>query len=231
MKKIFFISLALIAFINKAHAQDQVHWEEVAIAVESGSAGIVYQLVDDFYSSIEIPDGASVTLAGVVNASQWNEATHILNFIGSAEALSELRDLRSGETYSAYNRNITQVAEIVSITQGKTLIRIPGEQGQDVYSSQEWSFYVEDQREFGEAFVELMDSIETDGYVSLGQYTAGESGRTHYIYANYPNYVSQLNTGPKNASEQAAFEKFFKRVNPISTYRGSVTTQNGGYWD
>jgi hypothetical protein len=40
-----------------------------------------------------------------------------------------------------------------------------------------------------------------------------------------------LNTGPKNASEQAAFEKFFKRVNPISTYRGSVTTQNGGYWD
>ena len=44
MKKIFFISLALIAFINKAHAQDQVHWEEVAIAVESGSAGIVYQL-------------------------------------------------------------------------------------------------------------------------------------------------------------------------------------------
>ena len=135
MKKIFFISLALIAFINKVHAQDQVHWEEVAIAVESGSAGIVYQLVDDFYSSIEIPDGASVTLAGVVNASQWNEATHILNFIGSAEALSELRDLRSGETYSAYNRNITQVAEIVSITQGKTLIRIPGEQDQDIYLS------------------------------------------------------------------------------------------------
>ena len=93
MKKIFFISLALIAFINKAHAQDQVHWEEVAIAVESGSAGIVYQLVDDFYSSIEIPDGASVTLAGVVNASQWNEATHILNFIGSAEALSKLREI------------------------------------------------------------------------------------------------------------------------------------------
>ena len=37
-----------------------------------------------------------------------------------------------------------------------------------------------------------MENVEPSGYVSLGQYTAGERGETHYIYANYPDFVSQL---------------------------------------
>lgn len=231
MKKLILISLAFLASYSIASAQNNVHWEEVAIAVQPGSAGIVYNLVDDFYSSIEMPEGTSVSLVGIVNAPQWNEATHLLNFIGPVEGLVKLRELRSGDKYQAYNRNIIQVAEILSIIQGKTLVRIPGEEGQEIYSSQEWSFYVEDQRAFGEAFAELMKSYKPSGYVSLGQYTAGEGARTHYIFANYPDFASQLNTGPQTAKEQAAFEKFFNKINPISTFRGSITTQEAGNWN
>ena len=222
MKKLFLLLSVITLTFTNLNAQDQVYWEDVHIVVEPGDAPIVLGLMDNFYSSIEMPEGTSVSLLGIFNKSEWTEATHILSFIGSAEGLAELRDLRSGDAYTTYNNSITSVAKIVAIKQGNTLIRIPGEDT-NVWSSQEWSFYVEDQIAFGNAFAELMKSFKPSGYVSLGAYTAGERGETHYIYANYPDYLSQLKTGPQTSKEQAAFAKFFDKINPISNFRGSVT--------
>ena len=222
MKKLFFLLSVLALTFTNLNAQDQVYWEDVHIVVEPGDAPIVLGLMDDFYSSIEIPEGTSVSLLGIFNKSEWTEATHILSFIGSAEGLAELRSLRSGEAYNTYNNSITSVAKIVAIKQGNTLIRVPGENS-EVWSSQEWSFYVDDAVTFGNAFAEVMKNVESSGYVSLGQYTAGERGETHYIYANYPDYKSQLKTNVDTPKEQEAFVKFLEKIGPISTYRGSVT--------
>ena len=186
--------------------------------------------MDDFYSSIEIPEGTSVSLLGIFNKSEWTDATHVLSFIGSADGLSELRDLRSGEAYNNYNNSITSVAKIVAIKQGNTLVRVPGENS-EVWSSQEWSFYVDDAVTFGNAFAELMKNVEPSGYVSLGQYTAGERGETHYIYANYPDYVSQLKSNVDTPKEQEVFVKFLEKIGPISTYRGSVTLRPIKGWN
>ena len=191
MKKLLLLLSFVALTATSLYAQNQVYWEDVHIVVEPGDAPIVLGLMDDFYSSIEIPEGTSVSLLGIFNKSEWTDATHVLSFIGSADGLSKLRDLRSGEAYNNYNNSITSVAEIVAIKQGNTLIRVPGENS-EVWSSQEWSFYVDDAVTFGNAFAELMKNVEPSGYVSLGQYTAGERGETHYIYANYPDYVSQL---------------------------------------
>ena len=68
-----------------------------------------------------------------------------------------------------------------------------------------------------------MKNVEPSGYVSLGQFTAGERGETHYTYANYPDYTSQLKTNVDTPKEQEAFVKFLEKIGPISTYRGSVT--------
>ena len=69
--------------------------------------------------------------------------------------MQSLGDLRSGDAYTTYNNSITSVAKIVAIKQGNTLIRVPGENS-EVWSSQEWSFYVDDAVAFGNAFAELM---------------------------------------------------------------------------
>ena len=222
MKKLFFLLSVLALTFTNLNAQDQVYWEDVHIVVEPGDAPIVLGLMDDFYSSIEMPEGTSVSLLGIFNKSEWTEATHILSFIGPAEGLAELRDLRSGDAYTTYNNSITSVAKIVAIKQGNTLIRVPGE-NPEVWSSQEWSFNVDDAVAFRNAFVEVMTNAEPSGYVSLGQFNAGERGETHYIYANYPDYTSQLKTNVDTPKEQEAFVKFLEKIGPISTYRGSVT--------
>jgi hypothetical protein len=222
MKKLLLLLSFVTLTATSLYAQNQVYWEDVHIVVEPGDAPIVLGLMDDFYSSIEIPEGTSVSLLGIFNKSEWTDATHVLSFIGSADGLSELRDLRSGEAYNNYNNSITSVAKIVAIKQGNTLVRVPGENS-EVWSSQEWSFYVDDAVTFGNAFAELMKNVEPSGYVSLGQYTAGERGETHYIYANYPDYVSQLKSNVDTPKEQEVFVKFLEKIGPISTYRGSVT--------
>jgi len=230
MKKLLLLMSFVALTATSLYAQNQVYWEDVHIVVEPGDAPIVLGLMDDFYSSIEIPEGTSVSLLGIFNKSEWTDATHVLSFIGSADGLSKLRDLRSGEAYNNYNNSITSVAKIVAIKQGNTLIRVPGENS-EVWSSQEWSFYVDDAVTFGNAFAELMKNVEPSGYVSLGQYTAGERGETHYIYANYPDYVSQLKSNVDTPEEQEDFVKFLEKIGPISTYRGSVTLRPIKGWN
>ena len=230
MKKLLLLLCFVALTASSLYAQNQVYWEDFHIVVEPGDAPIVLGLMDDFYSSIEIPEGTSVSLLGIFNKSEWTDATHVLSFIGSADGLSKLRDLRSGEAYNNYNNSITSVAKIVAIKQGNTLIRVPGENS-EVWSSQEWSFYVDDAVTFGNAFAELMKNVEPSGYVSLGQYTAGERGETHYIYANYPDYVSQLKSNVDTPKEQEAFVKFLEKIGPISTYRGSVTLRPIKGWN
>ena len=230
MKKLLLLLSFVTLTATSLYAQNQVYWEDVHIVVEPGDAPIVLGLMDDFYSSIEMPEGTSVSLLGIFNKSEWTAATHVLSFIGSADGLSKLRDLRSGEAYNNYNNSITSVAKIVAIKQGNTLIRVPGENS-EVWSSQEWSFYVDDAVTFGNAFAELMKNVEPSGYVSLGQYTGGERGETHYIYANYPEYVSQLKSNVDTPKEQEVFVKFLEKIGPISTYRGSVTLRPIKGWN
>ena len=183
MKKLFLVSLALVASLNLAQAQDQIYWTEVAMEVTPGKAPLVYKLVDDFYSSFEFPEGSSLTLNAIQNKSEWTNATHFLNFAGSADALAQLRDLRSGDEYDTYVNNLQGLAKIVAMKQGQSLVRIPGENG--TYSEQMWSFFVENPGVFAEAFVELNKGFSNGNYISLGMYTGGERNETHYIYTTH----------------------------------------------
>lgn len=125
MKKYLLLSLALIASLTLAQAQDQIYWSEVSMVVEPGNEGLVAQAVNDFYSSIEFPENSSVSLYAWQAKTEWREGTHYLNFAGSVEGMSKLRDMRSGDAYDEYVSNLSRIAKIVSVRNGSTLIRIP----------------------------------------------------------------------------------------------------------
>ena len=223
------ISLAFIASFNVAQAQDQIYWSEVSMVVEPGSQGLVYQAVNDFYSSIDFPENVSVQLMAWQAKTEWREGTHFLNFAGTVEGMSKLRELRTGEAYDAYVQNLSSIANIVSERNGTTLIRVPGENGS--FSAQEWSFAVKNQAAFGKAFVELSKDFKNDGmYYSLGQYTSGGGLSTHYIYSTHKDYAQEMTSGPKNPKEAAAFQKFFDAIENISTFRGSETSVQLASW-
>ena len=187
MKKFYLLLLTVLLSFSFSNAQDNVAWEEVALNVESGNAGYVLNLMDDFYSSIEMPEGTSVSLEALYHSSAGSPS-HIINFIGPVEGLVALRSLRSGDAYDAYNSGVEKFATILSIKAGKTLARIPGSD-ENVFGAQEWSFNVKDQLKFGAAFMELMKVFKPTGYVSLGQYTHGENGETHYKDEDYNKVI------------------------------------------
>ena len=82
MKKLILLFSAFLLTISTAFAQQQIYWTEVALEVTPGKASLVYKLVDDFYSSIDFPEGSSLTLNAIQNKSEWTKATHFLNFLG-----------------------------------------------------------------------------------------------------------------------------------------------------
>ena len=65
-----------------------------------GDAGYVLNLMDDFYSSIEMPEGTSVSLEALYHSAEGSPS-HIMNFIGPVDGLVALRALRSGDAYDA----------------------------------------------------------------------------------------------------------------------------------
>lgn len=69
MKKLLLLLSFVALTATSLYAQNQVYWEDVHIVVEPGDAPIVLGLMDDFYSSIEIPEGTSVSLLGIFNKS------------------------------------------------------------------------------------------------------------------------------------------------------------------
>ena len=179
MKKLNLLLLAILSFTFST-AQNNVAWEEVALSVDSGNAPYVLNLMDNFYSSIDMPEGTSVSLEAIYHSPKGSP-THIINFIGPIEGLVELRALRSGEAYDAYNSGV--------------------------------------------------EKFEPTGYVSLGAYTHGEKGETHYIYMMYKDQAAMLGFGPKTEAEAQAFEKFFSKTMSISDYNGSRTTVPVKTWN
>ena len=229
MKKIIFIFLLLISFSLTAQ---NIFWEQVGLKVNQGSSNFVLELVEEFYTSIEKPEGVAISLDAVMFKPEGYEATHFLTFAGSAEDLAKLRELRSGSVYMQYNQNMLKFSKITSITSGSTLMRMNLDKG-NYPIAQLWQWNVKDPEVFMNEFISLTRSFPQDGYLSIGLISQGSSpdGESHYIYTTHKDYGSALSWGPKNEKEQAAFVKFQKKTNPTSDYLGTVTVRNVKSWN
>ena len=230
MKKILlFIFLAC----NFVVAQQNITFEQVGLKVEDGSAGYVLDLVDEFYSSIDLPDGVSVILDYVAFKSHEVEATHYLSFVGTVEGLAELRKLRSGEAYTRYNDEMGRFGSIVSSNVGSTLIRTGLDKRDGHKYSQSWQWRVDNPAVFAGAFQAFMKVYRHPGYVSLGQISHGQSsdGESHYIYATHKDYGAAITNNIDTKKEQEAFAKFQQTIAPISTYFGTRTLMNIKTWN
>ncbi len=230
MKKIL---LFIFIACNFVVAQQNITFEQVGLKVEAGSAGYVLDLVDGFYSSIDLPDGVSVILDYVAFKSHEVEATHYLSFVGTVEGLAELRKLRSGSAYTRYNNEMQRFGSIVSSNVGSTLIRTGLDKRDGHTYSQSWQWRVDDPAVFAGAFQALMKEYKHPGYVSLGQISHGQSsdGESHYIYASHKDYGAAITSNIDTKKEQEAFAKFQQTIAPISTYFGSRTLMNIKTWN
>ena len=70
MKNYLLTLLLLLSF--SLSAQDQIVWNQAGVVANNGFGADLAQTMDDFYGSIEIPEGASVSLVQVYH--QWTRS-------------------------------------------------------------------------------------------------------------------------------------------------------------
>ncbi|MGB0367328.1 MAG: hypothetical protein ACPGC8_06810 [Flavobacteriaceae bacterium] len=228
MKKLTF--LLAIAFSYSALAQN-ILWEQTGLKVKEGNGAFVVDVVDKFYSSIEMPDGVSVSLNWVRYRPEGTETTHYLTFGGTAEGIVKLRELRDGDAYDAYSDALGKLAKITSSVSGSTLVRMNADKMGPM--AQVWQWSVEDPEKFVKAFMTLTKGFPQEGYLSMGLISQGASkaGESHYVYTTHKDYLTALSWGPKTEEQQKAFITFQKVVNPISDYLGTQTFYTVKTWN
>ncbi len=200
MKRALFIFTFL--FTVSLGAQN-ITWQNVNLNVPFENTQAVFNLIDGFYSNIEIPEGVRVSLWSIEYKGQSEKATHILNFAGSKESLVEFESRKLTSEWDAYLSKLNSLTnrDGFAVTAGVTLVRYNIDKWQEtIAQSHQWK--VKNPIKFISAFANLMSVFgDSSGYVSIGQTTHGvENGETHYIYVTFPDLVSALDFG--NAANQ-----------------------------
>ena len=200
MKKAFLI---LTSFFTISLCSQNITWQNVNLNVPFENTQAVFNLIDGFYSNIEIPEGIRVSLWSIEYKGSSEKATHVLNLTGTKENLVEFESRKLTSEWDAYLTKLNSLtnSDGFSVTAGVTLVRYNIDKWQEtIAQSHQWK--VKNPVKFISAFANLMNVFgDSSGYVSIGQTTHGvENGETHYIYVTFPDLVSALDFG--NAANQ-----------------------------
>ena len=183
-----------------------ITWQNVNLNVPFENTQAVFNLIDGFYSNIEIPEGIRVSLWSIEYKGSNEKATHILNFAGSKENLVKFESRKLSPEWDAYSSRLNSLTDRngFAITAGVTLVRYNLDKWQEtIAQSHQWK--VKNPIKFISAFANLMSVFgDSSGYVSIGQTTHGvENGETHYIYATFPDLVAALDFGNSSSQEES----------------------------
>ena len=207
MRKTLLITTFLFTISSSAQ---NITWQNVNLNVPFENTQAVFNLIDGFYSNIEIPEGIRVSLWSIEYKGSSEKATHVLNFAGTKENLVEFESRKLTSEWDAYLSKLNSLTnrDGFAVTAGVTLVRYNIDKWQEtIAQSHQWK--VKNPIKFISAFANLMSVFgDSSGYVSIGQTTHGvENGETHYIYATYPDLISALDFG--NAATQDESEAIF----------------------
>ena len=203
MRKTFVI---LTTVFSLSLSAQNITWQNVNLNVPFENTQAVFNLIDGFYSNIEIPEGIRVSLWSIEYKGSNEKATHILNFAGSKENLVKFESRKLSPEWDAYSSRLNSLTdrEGFAITAGVTLVRYNLDKWQEtIAQSHQWK--VKNPIKFISAFANLMSVFgDSSGYVSIGQTTHGvENGETHYIYATFPDLVAALDFGNSSSQEES----------------------------
>ena len=95
MKKIIYLYAFLFSF--SLSAQD-LYWYDVFLDVKGENAKAFEEAVNNYYSSIDFPDGVNMTFSSIPLKGQDYKETHILSFVSpTSSGLAEIRGALSVE--------------------------------------------------------------------------------------------------------------------------------------
>ena len=154
MRKAFLILTTLFSLSLGAQ---NITWQNVNLNVPFENTQAVFNLIDGFYSNIDIPEGIRVSLWSIEYKGSSEKATHILNFAGTKESLVEFESRKLTTEWDAYISRLNSLTERdgYAVTAGVTLVRYNIDKWQEtIAQSHQWR--VKNPMKFISAFANLM---------------------------------------------------------------------------
>ena len=97
MKNFIYILTFLFSF--SLSGQD-LYWYDVILDVKNNDSKAFEKAVDEFYSSIDFPEGVTMTFSNIQIKGQSFNETHILSFVSpSSNSLADFRSSLSGDSW------------------------------------------------------------------------------------------------------------------------------------
>ena len=138
MRKTFVI---LTTVFSLSLGAQNITWQNVNLNVPFENTQAVFNLIDGFYSNIEIPEGIRVSLWSIEYKGSSEKATHILNFAGSKENLAKFESRKLSPEWDAYLSRLNSLTDRdgFAITAGVTLVRYNLDKWQEtIAQSHQW---------------------------------------------------------------------------------------------
>ena len=95
-------SLILTTLFSLSLGAQNITWQNVNLNVPFENTQAVFNLIDGFYSNIDIPEGIRVSLWSIEFKGSSEKATHVLNFAGTKESLVEFESRKLSSEWDAY---------------------------------------------------------------------------------------------------------------------------------
>ena len=222
MKKyIYFLSFLFSISLTS----QELYWYDVLLEVESDDVVEFEKTVDKFYSSVDFPEGVSMTFSTIPLKGMGYDETHILSFVSpSSESLANLRGSLTGRKWENYLEVVRPFIDSVRSSAGVAMMTYNEEQVNPI--GQAWCFKIKskDIPAFSTAFNKLMETFDFPGFLALAQVNHGiTNGENIIVYGTYDDLNSAFSFGPSNDIEAQAFAEFFNVTGDISEFTQTWT--------
>ena len=190
MKKIIYLYAFLFSF--SLSAQD-LYWYDVFLDVKGENAKAFEEAVNNYYSSIDFPEGVNMTFSSIPLKGQDYKETHILSFVSpTSSGLAEIRGSLTGDEWDDYVDIVRPSVESVRAVAGTASMLYNEDQFNPI--GQAWCFKVKskDIPAFSNAYNELMKSFNFPGFVGLAQVSHGISNGENIFWNILQSFLQRL---------------------------------------
>jgi hypothetical protein len=172
-------------------------------------------LLNDYYSSISIPDDIEGEFSTLIFKSPNEKVTHLISFSSSSsKSLAKFKESLSGSEWDLYAAELNKNMESEYAIAGNNtnFSDIPNDDLPEHTIFQAWTYKVKDVTNFNNAFKKLVNTPKPNGYIGMGDIVHGSDGANVWIFKTHADVSEAFEFGTKNDLEKTAYSLFYKKI-------------------
>jgi hypothetical protein len=190
MKKLITCLMLLTVFAISAQ---QSYWTSYSFMVEPENESTVFKLIGDYFQEHKT-EGVTVSLYANHFHDAENNATHMIVFSGSLDALSGMYGGKLGDAWDLLGARLDHHIKDGSGARMGTMKASYGDTDGSYPVQQYYILDVEDAKTMQEGLTKFNTKHTPKGVVMMGNFTSGISpeGENHWVIVGYPDFKGAM---------------------------------------